>query len=201
MNPEDEERWIERTESDPDFADAVWAGAVPEDEAPSWYPRFVRLLDAARTPAPPTELEAARTSDAWAEVQRRAQRRRRRRRMVVVRVVAVGAAVAAGATAAAAATDVPLLPEVRWESPDREPGRDADPVEPFPVVPAAEVTPEDGPSEVDPPCPKEHSRGGGPGRCGEARADGPQGSGNGKKPPKDDAKPAGGRDREPRHRR
>jgi hypothetical protein len=96
VSRDDEDRWIERTVSDADFADAVWSGSA-SDDAPSWYPDLVRVLDAARNPPAPDYVELSRGREAWSEV---AHRARRRRWVVAAAAVAVMALTAGGAAAA-----------------------------------------------------------------------------------------------------
>lgn len=186
MNPEDEDHWWERTESDPDLAEAVWAGEVSEGAAPSWYPAFVHLLDAAGSPGPSSKAELARTGEAWIEVQREARRRKRRRRMLVAKAVAVGAAIAAGATAAAAATDGQVLPLVQWEAKYGAAAVDAGVVEVPPAPEPDGVNSENRPDEAKPRCPEKrapengaHEAEHGSGRsCGKARPNDSSGKGS-----------------------
>lgn len=111
----DDDGWIDRTTSDPEFADAVWSGTAPLDGAPSWYPQFSRLVNAAGTPRVPDDDEVGRRDAAWADVSRRT-RRTRRRRLVVAGAVALGAALAAGGAAAASDGGLRNLPFLGWEA-------------------------------------------------------------------------------------
>jgi hypothetical protein len=112
LSRDDEDRWIERTVSDGEFADAVWSGTAPIEDAPPWYPELVRILGAAGNEPALEGADPARGRDDWSEVVRRARRRRRRRRVLVAGAVALGVAVAAGGAAAATGSrldDLPLL--------------------------------------------------------------------------------------------
>lgn len=100
----DDDQWIERTVSDPEFADAVWSGKASPEDAPPWYPRVVRILDAAHRRRPPDDADLARSREVWSELsgrQHRRERRQRRRRLLVAGAVAAGVALAAGGAAAA----------------------------------------------------------------------------------------------------
>jgi hypothetical protein len=87
--------------ADPELADAVWTGTASHDDAPAWYPRVARIVDAARHRQPPGDADVDRARAAWNELSRRAHARQRRRRLLVAGAVAVGAALAAGGAAAA----------------------------------------------------------------------------------------------------
>jgi hypothetical protein len=164
VNREDEERWLDRAESDPEFAEAVWAGEAPEDEGPAWYPRLARLLGALRTPT--QQADATGAGEAWLEVQRRARQRQQRRRKRVVRGIVIGAAVTAGATAAAA-THPHLLPAVRWDRGAELIIGDSQPAEPSQEEDEGGAPAPEPPSGVERPCLKH-------GEVDEARAHEPR---------------------------
>ena len=87
--------------ADPELADAVWSGTASPDDAPSWYPRVVRIVEAARRRRPRDDADVDRARAAWNELTHRAHVRQRRRRLLVAGAVAVGAALVAGGAAAA----------------------------------------------------------------------------------------------------
>lgn len=128
MNRDDDDRWIERTVSDPEFADAVWSGRAPADEAPAWYPRLARMLRTACDQPEPDDADLARRHDAWSEVVRQAQRRQRLRRVLTAGAVAVGVALAAG-SAAAAMGGVESLPFLGSETGEGGAARTAGPAD------------------------------------------------------------------------
>jgi hypothetical protein len=113
LSRDDDDQWIDRTVSDPEFADAVWSGKAPLDDAPTWYPRVVRMLDAAHRRRPPDDAELARSREAWSELSGgldRRERRQRRRRLIVAGAVAAGVALAVGGAAAAMEGGLAELP-------------------------------------------------------------------------------------------
>jgi hypothetical protein len=129
LSRDDEDRWIERTVADPEFADAVWSGQAPVDDAPEWYPRVLRILEAAHHRPPPDEDDVAVRHEAWTELSRRLHRRQWRRRLIVVGAVAVGAALVAGGAAAAMSGGFDDLPAPRAEAEEDGVPRGDDPVE------------------------------------------------------------------------